>query len=800
MSLENKHFYEFGRYRLDPEQRQLFRDHQPVALQPKAFETLLVLIQNSQKVVPKDELMKNLWPDSFVEESNLSQNIFVLRKALGEDGNRYIVTVPGRGYRFVANVRVVRHDELAAATAAGSETGGLVVETHTRSRMLVEEPPLLLGKPRPSRRTTTISATLIVVLVAAAIMLFLYSRRTPRLTTKDTVVLADFINTTGDPVFDGTLRQGLSAQLEQSPFLNLLSDVRIAQTLALMSQAKDARLTPNLAREVCLRTGSTAMIEGSIAALGSQYVLGIKAVSCHSGDALAEEQLTANRKEEVLKALGEGSTRLRKKLGESIASVERYDAPPENVTTPSLEALQAYSLGYRAHIVKDDPNAAVPFFQQAITLDPNFAMAWARLGTSYGNRGENARAAECTRKAYELRQRVSERERFYIDSHFQDGVTNDLEAARAIYESWAQVYPHDPVPPVNLGRIYLVLGDYEKAAAAVQEDLRLDPGSGLAYANLVSEYLHLNRLDEAKAAAIEARARNLDSARIHLSLYLIDFLQHDAAGMEREGAQVIGAGHETIMLYNESQTAAYAGHFNKARELTRRAVQSAERADQKEAAAGYGAAGALREALAGNMRLALQQAQAALALSKGRDVEGIAAIALGLAGNSAQALQLDKDLSERFPKDTMVQSQYLPMIRASAILGSGDLAKHADQAIDALAAAAPHELGNPDPLLGFALFPAYVRGEAYVASHRTDAAAAEFQKIVDHPGVVQNELIGSLALLQLGRALALSGDREKAAQMYKEFLTICKDADPDLRIVQAARGEFTKLNGPREVK
>ena len=454
-----------------------------------------------------------------------------------------------------------------------------------------------------------------VILVAAAIVGGLYFRSrqaTIHLTEKDSVVLAEFTNTTGDPVFDGALRQGLSSQLEQSPFLRLLSDQRVAQTLALMAQPKDARLTRELAREVCQRTASTATIEGSISSLGSQYVVGLKAVNCRNGDVLADEQSTASGKEQVLKALGEAATKIRERLGESLASVQKYDAPAESVTTQSLEALQAYSLGYQAQMAKNDSSSAISLFQRAISLDPNFAMAYARLGTNYNNLRQSARAAEFTRKAYELRERVSEREKFYILSHYDNFVTGNLEAARKTYELWAQTYPRDDVPIGNLGIIYIYLGDYDKALAAMLDMMKADPGGGLSYSNLVSSYVQVNRLDEARATAQETQAHSLDNPLIHFNLYSIDFLQHDPAGMEREAAALIGKpGFEDLMLDAESNTAAYGGQFAKARELLGRAADSAQRADEKETAAAYEAEGAAREALVGNMGPARQQAQAA---------------------------------------------------------------------------------------------------------------------------------------------------------------------------------------------
>ena len=628
-----------------------------------------------------------------------------------------------------------------------------------------------------------------VVVVAAALVaggLYLRSRHATPLTGKDTIVLADFTNTTGDSVFDGTLRQGLSSQLEQSPFLNLLSDERVAQTLALMAQPKDARFTRELAHEVCQRTASAANIEGSISSLGNQYVVGLKAVNCRSGDVLANEQATANGKEQVLKALGEAATKMRVKLGESLASVQKYDAPAENVTTPSLEALQAYSLGTQTLTVKRDYAAAIPLLQRAISLDPNFAMAYARLGTSYYNLGETARGVANTRKAYELRERVSEREKFYIVSHYEHYVTGNLEAARKAYELWAQTYPRDYTPPGNLSTIYGALGDYDKALAAQQEALKLGPGNGLSYTNLANDYATVNRLDEARTTAQEAQAHNLDNPANHQLLYGIDFLQHDAAGMEHEAAELMGKpGFEDVMLDIESDTAAYAGQFSKARELTRRASESAQRADEKETAAGYQAEAAWREALVGNMSLAKQQAQAALALSTGRDVEAISAIALGLAGDAAQATRLAADLAKRFPEDTIVQSNYLPTIHAATALQAGSASK----AIEALAPVTAYELGGA----GQPLYPIYLRGEAYLAAHQGSAAAAEFQKILDHPGVVQNELIGALAHLGLARAYALSGDSIKSRTAYQNFFALWKDADPDIPIVKEAKAEYAKL-------
>jgi len=627
-------------------------------------------------------------------------------------------------------------------------------------------------------------ATIVVVGLVVGGWLF-YSRKAHALTDKDTIVLADFTNTTGDTVFDGALRQGLAVQLEQSPFLSLVSEQRIQQTLRLMGRSSDARLTPEIARDLCQRTHSTAVLDGSIASLGSQFVLGLRAVNCRTGDSLAQEQATADGKERVLKALGEAAAKLREKLGESLVTVQKLDTPIEQASTPSLEALQAYSLGRKTLVGKGDWAAAVPLFQRAIRLDPNFAMAYASLGVDYSNLGETSLASENTKKAYELRERVSEREKFYIESHYYQYVTGDLEKARQAYELWAQAYPRDLVPPNNLSVIYENLGEYDKALAESREALRLDPESGASYANLVAPYLYLNRLQEAKATADEAQAKNLDSPPLRFKLYVLAFLKNDAAGMAQQVAWSAGKpGVEDMLLGGEADTAAYSGRLAKARELSRRAVTSAERAEEKENAAGNEAEAALREALFGNAAEARQRARAALGLSTGRDVQFYAALALALAGDAARALARADDLAKRFPEDTVAQFNYLPTIHAQLALSHKDSSK----AIEALQAASPYELGQ-----GGGLYPVYVRGQAYLAAHDGSEAAAEFQRIIDQRGVVGNEPIGALAHLGLARAYALEGDTAKARAAYNDFFTLWKDADPDIPILVAAKAEYAKL-------
>jgi tetratricopeptide (TPR) repeat protein len=557
-----------------------------------------------------------------------------------------------------------------------------------------------------------------------------------------------------------------------------------------MNQSPQAKLTHELTRQVCQRTGSAASIEGSISSLGSQYVLGLKAVNCANGDTLSDEQMTASGKEQVLKALGDGASRLRAKLGESLASVQKYDALPANVTTPSLEALQAYALGNKTMDVVNDYAAALPFFEKAVSFDPNFAMAYLRLGQAYQPLSEGDRSAENTRKAYELRERSSESEKLAISSFYELVVTGNLDAARTSYQLWAQTYPRDEEPPASLWIVFTFMGDYEKAHAAALQAVKINPGSGNNFVNLMYSYQWINQLDQSKAAAQESRSHNIDSPWIPLVLYNVDFLLHDGAGMQKQVADATGKmGIDDQILFLESETAAYGGEFAKSQDLARRAADSARRSDEKETSAEYLAHAAVRDALAGNAAVARQEAQSALTLATGRQTVGFSAIALGLAGDSVRATQLVADLAKSFPKDTIVQFNYLPMIHAAIALHSGAAAK----AVEALEASTPYELGQCNTSFTFSLYPVYLRGQAYLAEKNGDAAATEFRKIVDHSSVVGNEPIGSLAHLGLARAYSLSGDAAKAKTAYQDFLAIWKGADPDIPVLRQARAEYAKL-------
>ena len=663
--------------------------------------------------------------------------------------------------------RLERDSDSGQAPTATAETGSKLTTKSTRVRWIAPT-----------------AAAIVAIALAVASWLF-FLGKAHALTDKDTIVLTDFTNTTGDPVFDGTLRQGLAVQLEQSPFLSIVSDEQVQQTLRLMDQKPDGKLTPEIARELCQRTGSTADLEGSIAQIGTQYNLILKAVNCSNGETLASTEAQADDKNHVLDALGKTASDIRNKLGESLSTVKKFDTPLAQATTPSIEALQAFSLGLENWVRKSDAAAAVPFFKRAIRLDPHFASAYAGLSVSYSGLGEDTLAAENASKAYELRERVSKRERFSIETLYYINVTGDLENARQTCEIWAQTYQRDSVPLNDLSFIYATFGQNDKALAESLDTLRLNPTTALVYQNLANAYIVLNRLDEARAIAREAQSKKLDSSYLRYYLYQVAFLKNDAAAMAQQFAWAKGKpAYEGFFLESEALTNAFYGRLGKARELSGQALASTERAQMKETAANGEALDSLREALFGNAAEGRQRAAEALKLSNGRNIEAMAALVLAIAGEPAQAQALASDLAKRFPQDTVVQFTNLPLIHGQIALSRNDPSK----AIEVLQAAAPYEMGQLIVLL-----PAYVRGEAYLAGGEAKEAAAEFQKILDHPGVVVYYPIGALARLQLGRAYALAGDSAKARGAYQDFLTLWKDADADIPILKQAKAEYAKL-------
>ncbi len=640
---------------------------------------------------------------------------------------------------------------------------------------------------RWKRWTLMVPAALTLLALAAGGYFFLH--RPPKLTEKDTVVLADFANTTGDPVFDGTLRQGLSAQLEQSPFLNLLSDERISHALSLMAQPKNAQLTPQLASDLCQRTGSAATIEGSISSLGSQYVIGLKAVDCRDHNLLAQEQETAEGKEKVLKALGDAATKLRQKMGESLGSLQKYDTPPEDVTTASLEALNAYTLGIKARQEKGD-FPSIPFFRQAIQFDPNFAMAYLQLAVRYGNLGEATQATQFLEKAFVLRNRVSTKESLHIASNYYDSVTGDLDKGDEARQLWAQTYPQDSYPWDGLGNSNLFRGHYPEALQSLLEEERLAQNGYYNYANLVAAYIDLNRFSEARKTIEQAQARNLEPVDGHAFLYTLAFLEGNVPGMQAEVAWATGKPEaEDFFLYAQSDTEAYFGHRKQAWDLTQRSVESARRNAQNESAAFYLANAAQREAEFGDSARALELADSALKLAPSRDVKTMAALALARAGSLPRSENLANELAKVNPSNTILNFYWLPTIRAARELALNQPAN----AVEVLQGTGAYELGIPPPSGPGTLYPVYVRGEAFLRLRQPGKAIDEFQKFLDHRGVVRNFPLCALAHLQLGRAFALAGDKLKAAAAYQDFFNLWKDADPDIPILKQAKVEYAKL-------
>jgi len=772
--------FRFGPFQVNSLSGELWKNGNRVKLQEQPFRLLVILLENAGEVVTHDDLCHRIWhDDTFVDfDGSLRVAVRKLREALGDDAEnpRYVETIPKRGYRFLAPEI---YPELATRGIGELGASPLSAQIAAPDGGRIGEP--LVHRSNWSRRWLLTFVLLLIVVAGIAIAVRIL-RHPKVLTEKDTVVLADFANSTGDPVFDVTLRQGLSVQLEQSPFLSIVPERRIQQTLKMMGQPADAKLTPAIARELCQRMGSAAVLDGSIAQIGTRYLLTLKAVNCTSGDSLASTEAQASDKNAVLDALGKTASAMRNKLGESLGTVQKFDTPLEQATTASLEALKAYSLGRKAS-AGSEWAAAVPFFQRAIRLDPNFSIAYARLGNSYRMLGEPTLAAENTRKAYELREPVSELEKFYIEAHYYQQ-TGEVEKARQIYELWAQSYPRDWGRPSAETAISSMQGRYDQGLIESREELRLNP-NGDGYFDLLYYYLKLNRLKEAQSTVEEAEAKKFDSPSIRYLVYQLRFLQNDAAGMSQQVAWATGKlGEEDVLLGLEADTAAYSGRLGRARDLSRQAVVSAKRAEEPEMAAEHEANAALREALFGNPAQTRERAADALGLSNSSSVQSLAALALAFAGDAVRARTLADDLANRFPDHTIVQSYDVPTIRAQLALSHDD----PSGAIEILQATVPYELSGEG-----ALYPVYVRGKAYLAAHKGNEAAAEFQKIHDHSGIVVNAPIGALAHLGLGRAYALSGDKIKAKSAYRDFLTIWKDADPDIPILKQAKAEYAKL-------
>lgn len=759
--------YSFKDFTLDLGRACLWRGREEVKLRPKVFEALRYLVLHNNRLVTKDELIKAVWTEAFVTDDSLVQCLVELRRALGDEAQACIKTVPRRGYIFTAPVS----EPQGGATAA---------------------------RPQPAAPADRLRRTAIALVALAiatlAVSAYLTATRPPArtvaFTDKDSVLIADFVNTTGDEVFDGTLRQAMAVQLGQSPYVNVFSEERVRETLRFMGRPPDGRVTRDLAREIAQRQGVKALLAGSISSLGRHYVINLEAVNAATGETMVREQVEAESREKVLARLGEAAARFREKLGESLGSIEKFAAPIEQATTPSLEAFKAYDLGRQRHF-SGQYFEAIPLYRRAVELDPNFAIAYAALGVTYGTAREYDLAAQYSQRAFELRERVSERERFYISTRYYMDVLDDGDRAIEVLELWKQTYPRDFAPRTNLAARYVAIGQHERALEEAREGLRLNPDAGVAYASLAHVLICLGRYQEARAVLEQALARKLEPPYGRYMLYGIAWLEGDAAAMGQQIDRVAGTPTEAGMLAMQSVTAAYAGHVHRARDLTRAAVDLAMGRGLKEGAGVYSAGDALWEAAYGNCRNAKEAAARTLAMTHGRHALSWSALAAALCGDVGRARQLAEEMEERYPHDSFFKSSWLPMIHAAVEIRRGNPAR----AVELLQPAARGELG-----IRAALWPAYLRGLAYLDQGAGNEAAAEFQKILDHRGVLAPKDFNPVAialypLAWLGRARAAhhGGDVDESRRAYEELLALWKDADADIPVLQAARKEYRRL-------
>ena len=786
----------FGEFELNAETGELRKAGLSLKIHPQPFRVLLLLLERPGQIVSRSEIQQCLWGDNtFVDfDAGINFCIKQIRDVLADDAEspRYVETIPRRGYRFIAQLKHVDSRERVISFPRPQLPGDTSKpsiqpnEESPASREIhaLHPPALQHGLRKNALRNAIGAAFLAAALIASAIV---YFRRPPKLTEKDTIVLADFSNTTGDPVFDDALKQALAVELGQSPFLNVLSDAKANETLKMMGRPANSRVTPDVARELCQRTGSKALLAGSISSLGSHYVLDVNALACSTGETLAKEQLQAASKDDVLNSLSRAASGLRAKLGESLPSVQKFDVPVE-ATTSSLEALKYFSMGGRVASEQGDA-PSVPFYQRAIELDPNFAMAYAGLAARYNNLNEPSLALEYATKAYELRDRGTERERLRISaSYFR--VTGEVEKLEQVLELWIADYPRDSAPHGRLGVNRLYMGQYEKALAEWQKVLQLESGDGSLFANLGAAYLALGRPDAAMSILNQAQSNNPGSADVHWMMYYLAFLQGDTTQMAQQVAWAAGKpGDEDWLLAAQSDTEAFYGRLSSARDFSRRAVDSAFRADNKEVAALWRVMAALREAEFGDAAEAKREVREALALAPGRNVKLFAALALARAGDPSEAQALAGELEKNYPGNTVLKVYRLPSVNAAIALSRGD----PSQAFAQLEIVKPYELGQPTPTPFATLYPPYLRGQAYLSLHDGAAAAAEFQKILGHPGIILNFPLAPLAHLQLARAYALSGDTPKAKSAYQDFLTLWNGADPEIPILKHAKSDYARL-------
>jgi DNA-binding winged helix-turn-helix (wHTH) protein/tetratricopeptide (TPR) repeat protein len=767
--MKSRQAYHFKDFTLDLDRGCLWRGTEEVKLRPKVFEALSYLVRNNDRLVPKDELIKALWTETFVTDDSLVQCLVELRRALGDEANACLKTVPRRGYVFTAAVSVAPPSEEMPVAP------------------LVE--PTAAAQPRRSR-AGIIAFGGLAIAVAALSYAWLARPRAAPLTDKDSVLIADFVNTTGDEVFDGTLRQAVAVHLEQSPFLDVFPEERIRETLRYMGRPPTEPVTRDVAREIAQRRGVKAVLAGSIATLGRNYVISLEAVNATTGDAFAREQVEAESRERVLARLGEAATRLRERMGESLGSIEQFAAPVEQATTPSLEAFKAYSLGRQRHF-SGQYFEAIPLYRRAVELDPSFAIAYAALGITYGSAQEYDLAAQSSQRAYELRERVSERERLYISVRYFVDVLDDTDRAIEALELWKQTYPRDFVPRTNLSARYSAIGRHERAHEEAREGLRLNPDAGVAYAGVAHSAIHLGRYAEARSVLEQALQRGLEPPHGRFMLYGISFLERDEAGMQEQIDRVSGTTAEAGMLALQSVTAVYAGKLSRAEELTGSGVELALQRGLKESAGLYSAGDALWEAAYGQCRRSRRAVARTLDLTRGRRAVSWSALAAALCGESRRAEELAGELAQRHPQSSFVRTSWLPLVQAALALHRNDPAA----AISLLKAPGRVEMGT-----NAALWPVYLRGLAYLEQGGAADAQAEFQKILDNRGTLAPKdfnpvamALYPLASLGRARALAQSGDVPASRKAYEELFALWKDADADLDLLRVARKEYARL-------
>jgi DNA-binding winged helix-turn-helix (wHTH) protein/tetratricopeptide (TPR) repeat protein len=791
--LKTNRILTFGPFRLRLGERVLEKDGQPISIPEKTLAVLCVLMECPGELVEKDTLKQRIWPDTFVEDTNIAFQVSTLRRILEESATdpRFITTVPKRGYRFVHNVT-----EEAGPSTTQIDSG----------QMDLEKPSAADDKTTPSVQTdgsvrkswihkAWTAGGLLGVLTLAGVFasIGLHSRSLAALAEKGSIVLADFENRTQDPVFDDTLRQGLLVELEQSPNLSLLPEQDVYRNLRLMKLPSSTRLTHEIAMNICQRAGSALMIEGYVDRIGAGYVLGLRAFSGSDGRLVAAEQAKVDRREEVLDGLSKIAARLRAGLGENAATLSSKNVALAEATTGSLEALKAYSTGWHLQMTRGSAEA-LPLLLHAIDLDPQFAMAYASLGRLYADLDESDLSAQNLEKAWALKEHTSERERFFITANYLSLVTGNVEQSRQVAEAWVRTYPRDAIPRTLLsGVINKIPGRYEEAATQARAAIRLNPDFGVAYYNLAVNNLYMQRLDEAERVLAEAEARGLDIDEFQMLEYDLAFLSNDLAAINRVAAKIRRhARPQSWFAIREAFRQAYSGHLAESQKISRQALAEAQASGEQERAGVWAAGVAVREALMDSPSLARRSAIQALQLSKSREIQYGAALALAIIGDSVKAQAIAGDLRSKFPEDTSVRFNYIPVIEAQIRLN-----QHApDKAMEELTQAAITEMGvsrSPINTLFGALYPIYFRGLALQALKRGNEAASEFQKIIDHSGIAAMDPVGALAHLQLARSYKLAGDIQKAKGAYEEFFRVWRDADTNAPLLHLAQSEFREL-------